>query len=266
MKRRQSLGHLTIALIALVLVWMGSGGDRVMAGSGGQMWTAAQTAVTAGDWFGADRAWSALLQEFPEDPVLWRNRGNTRALLQQWSAAIADFNQAIALDPQAVDPYLNRGAIEENQGDYAAAIADYNQALDLDPQDALAYNNRGHAKGALGDWSGALADYDRAIAGDPRLIIARSNHVLALYQLGQTAAALREARQGVRKYPLFVELRAALTAILWATGHPGEAESHWVSVLGLDRRYANLTWVQQERHWPTAMVTALEQFLTLAPT
>jgi hypothetical protein len=84
-----------------------------------------------------------------------------------------------------------------------------------------------------------------------------------LYQLGQNESALRELRNLVRKYPMFADSRAALTAVLWNQGLQGEAESNWVSTLGLDRTYLDLDWVKNIRRWPPKMVVALERFLTL---
>ena len=47
--------------------------------------------------------------------------------------------------------------------DYDQAIADFDEAIALDPQDALAYANRGYAYYNLGDDDKAIADYERAL-------------------------------------------------------------------------------------------------------
>ena len=67
----------------------------------------------------------------------------------------------------------------------------------------------------------------------------------------------------VRKYPRFADMRAALTAALWVDGQQGEAESNWVSALGLDPRYRNIEWVTTVRRWSPAMISALDRFLKL---
>jgi hypothetical protein len=71
-------------------------------------------------------------------------------------------------------------------------------------------------------------------------------------------------RNIVRKYPTFADMRAALTAALWAQGKQEEAESNWVSVVELDRRYKDINWVKTVRRWTPEMVAALEKFLKLA--
>jgi tetratricopeptide (TPR) repeat protein len=135
--------------------------------------------------------------------------------------------------------------------------------LELDPNDAMAYNNRGNAAAGKGDWESAIADYKKSAEIAPNFAFARANYALALYQIGQTDEAIRQMRNIIRKYPQFADIRAALTAALWEQGKRGEAESNWVAAVGLDKRYKDLNWVASVRHWPPAMVAALDQFLKL---
>ena len=86
---------------------------------------------------------------------------------------------------------------------------------------------------------------------------------LVTYQVGQHQEALRQMRNLVRKYPMFPDMRAAITAVLWVNGNQGEAESNWVATVGLDNRYQNLDWLANVRRWPPEMVSALEKFLNL---
>jgi tetratricopeptide (TPR) repeat protein len=62
-----------------------------------------------------------------------------------------------------LNPYNNRGNAKAALGDRQGAIADFNQAIRLDPNNAFAYTNRGIAKYELGDNQGAITDYQRAI-------------------------------------------------------------------------------------------------------
>jgi tetratricopeptide (TPR) repeat protein len=211
----------------------------------------------------AEGYWSKLIDYLPKEAALWSNRGNVRLSQNHLLSALKDYNQAIALAPEEPNAYLNRGAALEGLGRWQEAIADYTKVLEITPNDPAAYNNRGNAKAGLGEWEAALVDYQQAEALDPKFAFARVNAALAEYQLGHTEEAIRQFRNLTRRYPNFADARAALTAALWVAGQPGEAESNWVAVVGLDGRYKDLDWVQQVRRWPPAMVTALERFLHL---
>jgi tetratricopeptide (TPR) repeat protein len=220
-------------------------------------------ATDAGNFSQAEAYWSQLIETFPMNPAVWSNRGNSRVSQNRLDAAIADFNQAISLAPEATDPYLNRGAALEGLGKFKEAIADYNRVLELDPQDAMAYNNRGNAEAGLGNWQEALHDYHRATELAPNFAWAYANEALALYELERSDEALRKMKNIARKYPMFPDVRAALTAVLWNKGQQGEAESNWVAAVGMDRRYQDIEWVQKVRRWPPTMVGALDKFLKL---
>ncbi|MGL5035260.1 MAG: tetratricopeptide repeat protein [Microcystaceae cyanobacterium] len=228
--------------------------------------TIAQQAFTAtekGDFVEAEKIWTELIADFPQNPAVWSNRGNARVSQNKLEAAIADFDQAIRLAPAQPDAYLNRGAALEGQGNFQKAIADYNQVLAIDPQDPMAYNNRGNAEGGLGEWQAALKDFQQATKIAPDFAFARANTALALYEIGRKSEAIKTMRDLVRKYPMFPDMRAALTAALWTEGQQGEAESHWVATVGTDSRYQNLDWVKKVRRWPPTMIAALERFLNL---
>lgn len=226
----------------------------------------AQKALEAtqnGDLVTAEKYWTDLIEQFPTNPAVWSNRGNSRVGQNKLQDAIADFNQSIELAPNSPDPYLNRGTALEGLGRWEDAIADYNRVLEINPNDAMAYNNRGNAKAGLGQWEDAIADYKKAFETAPNFAFAGANYAISLYQVGKTEDAIRTMKNLVRKYPMFPDMRAALSAVLWVQGNQGEAESNWVAAVGLDTRYKDLNWVKNVRRWPPVMVTALEKFLKL---
>ena len=65
--------------------------------------------------------------------------------------------------------YFTRGNEWAAKKGYERAIAEYSEAIRLDPNLAVAYVNRGHCSFAKEESEGAIADYNEAIRLDPRL-------------------------------------------------------------------------------------------------
>jgi tetratricopeptide (TPR) repeat protein len=214
--------------------------------------------------------WNRVLELAPNDAAAWSNRGNVQLGLGDPLAAIADQDRSLQLEPDQADPHLNRGTAEEALGRWQAAAADYRWILERDrqagrPADAAALYNLGNVEGSCGDWQAARDNFVAADLARPGFAMARSSAALAAFQLGDLDRAERELRSVIRRYPLFADARAGLTALLWQRGATGEAESHWAAASGLDSRYRDSGWLLAIRRWPPGPVEALRRFLALDP-
>jgi tetratricopeptide (TPR) repeat protein len=120
--------------------------------------------------------------------------------LREFRQALNDYNQAITLNPQSADAYINRGYLKVGKlNDSQGALADYNQAITLNPQSARAYNNRGILKkDKLNDSQGALADYNQAISLNPQSANAYGNRGnLKQAKLNDSQGALADYNQAI---------------------------------------------------------------------
>jgi tetratricopeptide (TPR) repeat protein len=116
-----------------------------------------------GDLDGAMADYNQAVKLNPKDASAYNNRGNVKFTKGDLNGAMADYNLAIKSNPKYAAAYNNLGNVKLRKGDPNGALADLNQAIDLNPQYGLAYRNRGNAKRKKGDLDGAIADFNLAI-------------------------------------------------------------------------------------------------------
>ena len=80
---------------------------------------------STGDFNLALKQWNNYLEIFPDDAAALSNRGNIKLVIGDPEGAINDQDKAIDLDPDEVDPYINRGIAEESLGMWLQAKNDY---------------------------------------------------------------------------------------------------------------------------------------------
>jgi tetratricopeptide (TPR) repeat protein len=216
-----------------------------------------------GDFVQAEKDWSFYLNENPNDSAALSNRGNIRLALGDPQGAIRDQTKAIEISPEDIDPYLNRGIAEEALQHWEDASKDYNYVLKTNPKDVSALYNLGNVMGSMNNWIEAKELFSQAASSNNAIAMARSSEALAIYQLGDLELAEKKIRILIRKYPLFADARAALSALLWRKGFSGEAESNWAAAAGLDIRYREKDWLLNIRRWPPKPTNDLIAFLEL---
>ena len=216
-----------------------------------------------GNFIQAEKDWSFYLNENPNDPAALSNRGNIRLALGDPQGAIKDQTMAIEISPDDLDPYLNRGIAEESLHLWEEAGKDYKYVLKNNPKNVSALYNLGNVMGSMGNWIEAKKLFSQAASSNNVIAMARSSEALAIYQLGDLELAEKKIRILIRKYPLFADARAALSALLWRKGYSGEAESNWAAAAGLDMRYREKDWLLNIRRWPPKPTNDLISFLAL---
>jgi tetratricopeptide (TPR) repeat protein len=109
------------------------------------------------------------------DAAVHLRRGDAAFDASDYPSAVAEYTQAITLDPNFAEGYNNRGLAYYRLSDRAPdqtfldkAITDYNSALQLRPDYVNALTNRAIARLDKGDVDGAIADTTRAIELDPQ--------------------------------------------------------------------------------------------------
>jgi tetratricopeptide (TPR) repeat protein len=127
-------------------------------------------------------------------------KANQKYGQKDFRGAIADYTEAIRLNPNYAEAYNDRGAARYDLGDKQGAIADYNTAIKINPNYAYAYNNRGTARSDLGDKQGAIADYTSAIKINPNHANAYYNRGNARYYLGDKQGAIVDLQKAAELF------------------------------------------------------------------
>ena len=69
-------------------------------------------------------------------------RGFAWKAAKEYDNAIADYSEAVRLDPGDSDAYCGRGWAWHEKQEFARSLADFSQALRIDPRDACALDGR----------------------------------------------------------------------------------------------------------------------------
>ena len=99
------------------------------------------------------------------DPWLdeaYARRGLAYADMGQFQKAIQDFNVAITLNPQGAEAFFLRGSVQYSLGKYQLALDDLSEAIRLNPNDARVYGARGAVYSVLGHHQTPVEDFDEA--------------------------------------------------------------------------------------------------------
>jgi tetratricopeptide (TPR) repeat protein len=156
-----------------------SEGDKLKVASPRVGWIDASAAIPAKEaeaYFsnqadqGRDKA-AALLARAK---VRFNNAGLDDAKVK---TAIADLDDSLRLKPTS-EAHTYRGFAYKRLGDKDKAIAEFDEAIRLNPQEALAWRVRGATYAARADYAKQLADYAESIRVDPENPDSRHHRVV----------------------------------------------------------------------------------------
>ena len=101
----------------------------------------------------------------------------------------------------AAGHYANAQVLLMEKKDPDGAIAEFRQAIDLDPFTWFPHNDYANALAAKGDWDGAIFEYRQALRMQPDSVVAHSNLGYALANKGDLAGGTEEIQKALRINP-----------------------------------------------------------------
>jgi len=179
-----------------------------------------------------DKAVDALRQAIllePQDVNLYIDFAALSAAHQSFQTGIDVVNDGIAVQPKAAPLYLARGMLYVELSEYEKAQADFDTAYKLDPRQSLTAAAQDMTAIQQNDLTGALAGVQEKLAkrpNDPILLYLQAD-VLALQDPKPGSAefenALHSAKKAISFNPLLGPARTVLAKLYLEAGQPAEA-------------------------------------------
>jgi serine/threonine-protein kinase len=155
-----------------------------------------------GDSEAALRDYAQAIANDPDEApryLLWRAELNLEC--ENFAAADADCSQAIDRDPSLAEAYRIRGTVRQQQGESELAIEDFSEAIRLDPKLGLAYLGRAVCRFLRKEFREVVADCNAAAELFPGIVRCYELRGTALKHLGDFDRALADFDEAVRLAP-----------------------------------------------------------------
>ena len=170
--------------------------------------------------------------------LAYTNRGIAYIGKGQLARAIADYNQAIKLDPKSALAYQNRGVAYAKKDEFDRAFADFTEVIKLTPNEADAYSNRGGVYAKKGQWDLAAQDYGRSLNLTDKPTAYDHNIIAwARFKAGRAAKGLHNAQTSVALDPKGYNAWNTLGTIHEAMGHKDKAIEAYRKAMALDPKH-----------------------------
>jgi tetratricopeptide (TPR) repeat protein len=143
--------------------------------------------------------------------VTYRRRGDAYYYKHDYDLAIADYDQAIKLNPQP-EVYYDRGKAFHSRGDLDQALFDFGQAIQLNSRFALAYIGRGNVFNEKHEFERAIAEYNQALKFNITRLSAYYGRGMAYYNKHDYERAIDDFEQVLQLNPNHKNAAKALEA------------------------------------------------------
>ncbi|MFE3515315.1 tetratricopeptide repeat protein [Streptomyces sp. NPDC059166] len=152
--------------------------------------------------------------------------------------ALADYEAAVALDPEASRAHTGLGETYRLMRRHEEAVAACTRAVELDPLDRFAFGSRGDAYRNLGRYDEALADFARAVGLDPGYAWAFGSRALVHEALGHPGEAVADYTRAVEIDPEYAWAFGSRAFVQANTGPDEEALADYSRAIEINPRYS----------------------------
>jgi len=183
-----------------------------------------------------DAAIAQYRQALEINPDFVLARSNLGAAFDQQGdtdQAVAQYRMALAIQPDNAQIRVNLGNVLSEKGQFVQAMEQYHKALAINPSYEDAHFNQGIALFRKGDWEGAIAQYRAALDIRPEDAAAHNYLGMALAKAGRIDQAISSYREAMRINPRSADACDNLAAALAQHGKTKEAIEFWHKTLAI---------------------------------
>lgn len=189
------------------------------------------------DYQAAFNAYTEMIKYYPNNPLVYNQRGLLLKKVQEFDLAITDFDRGIALgaDSMRLSLHLNRGATKINKRDFQGAYNDFmvcysidsldigtlnnlasvsdeigkgeqtlvylHKILKIDSTFVGAWGNIGFKYQEMGDHKTAIQYFDKVLSMEPDEPLAYNNRAFNKYKMKDLKGALSDVNKSIQLYP-----------------------------------------------------------------
>ncbi|MGW5721044.1 tetratricopeptide repeat protein [Amycolatopsis sp. NPDC003865] len=169
-------------------------------------------------------AFTALLEDRPDDRWALAGRGSVRRLIGEFEESLADLTRAVELDPASAWEIGQRGQTLHALERYEEALAEFGRSLDIDPGVADVHRARGETYLATKRYEEALAGFTRALEIEPDV-------VWTLWSRGRTNRAMERYEAALADFTRAIELETDADSVLAYRGEVYYAMERYAEAL-----------------------------------
>jgi tetratricopeptide (TPR) repeat protein len=144
-----------------------------------------------------------------------------------WRDDLTFYKSTLAMQPDAIAPRINLGAVYWNSGSPDQAEAEWHEALRRAPNHWLILNNLGLAAAQKKRYEEAIEDFERSIRLRPNYADSHINLGRTYAEIGAVEKAEAQLRAAVAFAPLDVHARNELASFCFDAGRFEEAEAQF---------------------------------------
>jgi len=190
------------------------------------------------DFLQAEEKFKKSLELIPDRASTLTNLSVTQFKLKKYLEAKASAENAILVEANNIEAYLNLGLIEKEFNNPEFALQLFTKALTLKPDYAEAWSNKGVTLHELKRYEEAMIHYDKALTLKPDYAEAWSNQGNILHELKRFNEAIAHHDKAIMLKPDYAEAWSNKGIALNEMKRFEEAITHYDKALALKPNYA----------------------------